>query len=208
MISSPFASKRFHALLNSLFKVLFKFSSMYLFAVRLVMLCGSLLNLLIWYWHVNSLTICLHFHLRRKYVGRPSNVASRSDLVVITVHITNFFFYDFANLLERAAAYASPLLIIGDVNVHLDEVPIHQLLNFNIYWWFVGWDTLGIVITRCETWWCMSVHQRCWITHSSLRTWQIHFGEKTDETMKSAKIWLIKIVTAVLKYPIFLHLIN
>jgi hypothetical protein len=34
--SSPFASKRFHVLLNSLFKVLFNFPSRYLFAIGLV----------------------------------------------------------------------------------------------------------------------------------------------------------------------------
>lgn len=33
---SPFASKRFHVLLNSLFKVLFNFPSLYLFAIGLV----------------------------------------------------------------------------------------------------------------------------------------------------------------------------
>jgi len=35
-------------------------------------------------------------------------------------NITNSFFIDFADLLERVAAYASPLLIVGDLNVHLD----------------------------------------------------------------------------------------
>jgi hypothetical protein len=34
--SSPFASERFHVLLNSLFKVLFNFPSRYLFAIGLV----------------------------------------------------------------------------------------------------------------------------------------------------------------------------
>lgn len=36
MRSSPFASGRFHVLLNSLFKVLFNFPSRYLFAIGLV----------------------------------------------------------------------------------------------------------------------------------------------------------------------------
>jgi len=35
-------------------------------------------------------------------------------------NITNSFFIDFADLLERVAAYASPLLIVGELNVHLD----------------------------------------------------------------------------------------
>ena len=50
-----------------------------------------------------------------------------SNLLVIVIYrpgsenVTNLFFDDFADLLERVAAYASPLLIVGDLNVHLER---------------------------------------------------------------------------------------
>jgi len=51
--------------------------------------------------------------------------ARRNVLVVVlyrsgSVAITNVFFDDLADVLERAMAYSCPFILLGDVNIHLD----------------------------------------------------------------------------------------
>jgi exonuclease III len=69
------------------------------------------------------------------------------DLLVIVIYspgsenITNSFFDNFADLLERVAEYASPLLIVGDLNVHLGDatdfssssICWHLMILFNVF---------------------------------------------------------------------------
>ena len=92
-----------------------------------------------------------------------------SNLLLIVIYrpgsenITNTFFDDFADLLERVAAYASPLLIVGDVNVHLDDetdsstikfqhlLAAHGLVQRVQTATHSGGHTLDVVITRDET---------------------------------------------------------
>jgi len=51
--------------------------------------------------------------------------ARRNVLVVVlyrsgSVAISNAFFGDLADVLERAMAYSCPFILLGDVNIHLD----------------------------------------------------------------------------------------
>jgi hypothetical protein len=103
-----------------------------------------------------------------EYIGMYAQCHG-SNLLVIVVYrpasenITNSFFDDFADLLERVAAYASPLLIVGDLNVHLDEetdsstitfqhlLSAHDLVQHVQSATHVGGHTLDVVITRGET---------------------------------------------------------
>ena len=39
-----------------------------------------------------------------------------------TTHVTTAFINDLADIVERSAVYAAPLIIAGDINVHLDDV--------------------------------------------------------------------------------------
>ena len=36
--------------------------------------------------------------------------------------MTQVFFTDFSDLLERLAVYSTPLMILGDFNIHMDDV--------------------------------------------------------------------------------------
>jgi Endonuclease-reverse transcriptase len=91
------------------------------------------------------------------------------NLLVIVIYrpgsenITNTFFDDFADLLERVAKHASPLLIVGDVNVHLDDETDSSTIKFQHLLaahglgqrvhvaTHSGGHTLDVVITRDET---------------------------------------------------------
>ena len=43
---------------------------------------------------------------------------------------TNAFFDDFNDMLERLATYSAPLMILGDFNIHIDDVKdTEKLLN-------------------------------------------------------------------------------
>jgi len=50
------------------------------------------------------------------------------NVVVVVVYrrgsltVTQPFFTDFCDLLERLAVYSSPLMIVGDFNIHVDDV--------------------------------------------------------------------------------------
>jgi len=37
-----------------------------------------------------------------------------------SLHVTNAFFDNFNDLLERLATYSAPLMIVGDFNIHMD----------------------------------------------------------------------------------------
>jgi len=37
-----------------------------------------------------------------------------------SLHVTNAFFKNFNDLLERLATYSAPLMIVGDINIHMD----------------------------------------------------------------------------------------
>ena len=41
------------------------------------------------------------------------------------------FFDDFADVVERIAVYAAPTVIVGDVNIHLDDVSAAHTVPFN-----------------------------------------------------------------------------
>ena len=70
-----------------------------------------------------------------EYIGMYAQCCE-SNLLMIVVYrpgsenVTNLFFDDFADLLERVAAYASLLLIVGDLNVHLDEETNSSTITF------------------------------------------------------------------------------
>ena len=54
-----------------------------------------------------------------------SHGSGRNELVLVVYRPgssapTSAFFDDFADVLERVASYACPVLILGDVNIHLD----------------------------------------------------------------------------------------
>jgi Endonuclease-reverse transcriptase len=91
------------------------------------------------------------------------------NLLVIVIYrpgsenVTNLFLDDFAELLESFAAYTSPLLIVVDLNVHLDEesnsstikfqhsLAAHGLVQHVQPATRVEGHTLDVVVTRGET---------------------------------------------------------
>ena len=113
--------------------------------------------------------ICVLYSCQIMTASNISVCTLNVDLLVIVVYrpssenVANLFFDDFADLLERVAAYASPLLIVGDLNVHLDDeansstikfqhlLAAHGLVQHVQSATHVGGHTLDVVITRGET---------------------------------------------------------
>jgi len=62
------------------------------------------------------------FEVVASYVHR----AGFNTVIVIlyrpgSLHVTNTFFENFNDLLERLATYSAPLKIVGDFNIHMDH---------------------------------------------------------------------------------------
>ena len=49
-------------------------------------------------------------------------------IIMIIIIVSDTFFNNFADILERVATYAN-LLIVGDVNIHLDDATDDQVLS-------------------------------------------------------------------------------
>ena len=39
----------------------------------------------------------------------------------VSIAVNTLFFDEFADLIERVAAFAAPIVIVGDINLHLDD---------------------------------------------------------------------------------------
>jgi len=82
---------------------------------------------------------------------------------LLTVAVTALFFHDLSAVLERLATYACPVIICGDLNVHVEQANdpnaarLHQLLELLGYSQHVNEQThtsghtLDLVMTRSET---------------------------------------------------------
>jgi len=66
--------------------------------------------------------------------------ASRSTVSLWSVAITNAFFDDLADVLERAMAYSCPYILLGDFNIHLDV-----LTNPDTIKWQSTLDSYGLI---------------------------------------------------------------
>ena len=96
----------------------------------------------------NHSGVCLFY--RTRYTVRRLKLPSYKSMELLTVHVTgaavNFmlvvvyrpglqtatsvFFDDFADLVERMAAHSAPIVIIGDINLHLDDQSASSTINF------------------------------------------------------------------------------
>jgi hypothetical protein len=71
-----------------------------------------------------------------EYVSAYVSGSTLTLLVIViyrpgSVTVSEFFFDDFSDLLERSATYASSLVIAGDINIHLDIATDHSTVKFN-----------------------------------------------------------------------------
>ena len=60
-----------------------------------------------------------------------------TNLLIVVVYRSGFdavnalFFDEFADLIERVAAFAAPIVIVGDINLHLDDPSAPTTASFN-----------------------------------------------------------------------------
>ena len=61
---------------------------------------------------------------------------ARLNLLVIVVYrpgsscVNSAFFYEFDDILERTATFASPIVLLGDINIHLDVANNQNAVTF------------------------------------------------------------------------------
>ena len=66
--------------------------------------------------HVHGVSVNLIFII----IYRPGSLA-----------VNSMFFDDFADIIERVAVFAAPLVIVGDVNLHIGDVSSPSTTSFN-----------------------------------------------------------------------------
>ena len=63
--------------------------------------------------------------------------SAATNLLIIMVYrsgsvaVNTLFFDEFTDLIERVAAFAAPIVIVGDINLHLDDPSASKTASFN-----------------------------------------------------------------------------
>ena len=90
-------------------------------------------------FHVATLTareVPLPVYKSFKVLAVNIHGAQRSVLV-ITIYrpgskeVSTTFYQEFSDVLERTATYSCPLIILGDINIHLDQINSAHTIHFN-----------------------------------------------------------------------------
>ena len=62
---------------------------------------------------------------------------AQRSVLVITIYrpgskeVSTTFYQEFSDVLERTATYSCPLIILGDINIHLDQINSAHTIHFN-----------------------------------------------------------------------------
>ena len=122
-----------------------------------------------------------------EFLGVHIHGATTNLLIVVvycsgSVAVNTLFFDDFADFIERVAAFAAPIVIVGDINLHLDDpfasmtASLHDILGgADLTQHVIGathraGHTLDVLITQSDAIMSVTVDQSGAISDHSLIT--------------------------------------